>query len=635
MESRQGGGGKGQQRNNFIHAFKFIVMLAVLGVVTVLLVSEAHDVSLVQEIVVEDVVKDTNMQSAKAKLLSKMDRPGDLPIPPPLAAKGDKPIKWEKRLKWALTNCVKVRSAADSECNLVRSKSKAHCADVKGDVKLCAQELTAAREKCRREHHQAFHTCSVLWNAARSDSAGKRLEVTEKLFTRRARQLHLARAKCGKAFAKQQHACSLSHKKAHISCMSLHKSAASAEDKDHAAQQAHKACAKLASHAEASCKREHDATTSECGVLWQKAQAVATPDVAAVMKAISTQAMSKALVQCRGARQGVMTMCRKQVISSYKTCRKPKITKEACTKATKKGQEACRSQHRHARSECQTAYEHALKAKHALMKKLSVAAAKTANLVATEARAIGIPRGVAKESAQEAASQAMVAVAHGKKPPSLNHYKAGSLQAARHLVRKKMLEVVSGVRKVWKKKVKSAVKAAAAKAAQKARQNGKSAAAAEKEAVAAAKAAAKHLQRLAEDAELQAGAKAMGPEVKKLVMSPAEQDRKRLEAMAQPYMDRADKIMKQMNAAEAKVEAAQAKKRKAERAKARAQEKEKLKERVHKRLVKTAAAHVRQTTDEVLDAGAEVSKVLSRIADQAAEAAEDVHNTQEAIPSED
>jgi hypothetical protein len=277
---------------------------------------------------------------------------------------------------------------------------------------------------------------------------------------------------------------------------------------------------------------------------------------------------------------------------------------------------------------CKKAYTDAQSKNDALVDKLSAAASKTAGDVAKEAKALGIPRYTAEHAVLKAAQQAMIAVAQGRQPAAVLTYHKGALKTARESIRTKMQQVVAGVRKVWKGKVASAVKEAASAAAAKARKQGLSANDAKQAAIKAAKASATHLKQLAQEAELKAGAKVMGPEVEKLVSSNAEKDYRRFKAMAQPYLERADELLKHMDEAEAELEAKRAKEKAHQEAKDASTKKAQDKELAHKQYLKGADQRLKNTTMAVAGAGEEVSKTLAQIAKDAAMAAQEVQHTE-------
>lgn len=572
----------------------------------------------------------------------KAPQPGDLPIPPPLKASGSGPILWEERLKWARGNCVKVRSKAEEKCKTARDGSKDGCGPGEvTDVKLCTERSEAAEQTCHTEHHQAFKTCNVLWSAAKAQpKPGQALEVKDQLFTQQELQINQAHIQCSAAFRMQQTQCADAHDKARVSCSKLSQRATDAAKPKEAYTQYKAMCMVATAGADASCKEGHDATSTSCDLMWGKAQAVATPELAAIMSAMGSEAMAKALDTCRDAHKTTTAACNALSASTYQTCSQgdPTVSFKdsttetaACKKAAEEGQKKCGDKHTAAHEQCQTAYTQAQESSDARVAQMTAAATSSAQMVAAEAKEIGIGHDVAKRVVQLAAQEAMVAVGQGEQAGAVNKRHSASLKAAREVIRKKMHEVVAGVRKVWKLKVKGAIKKAVTKAALQARSKGLGSHAATRVTVKAGKAAAKRLEFLAKEAELQAGAKAMGPEVQKLVQSTQEKDRRRFEAMAEPYLARADQLMKHMDEAEAKVEAAQDKKEKAQEKKDIAAGKLRAKERAHKDFVKNADERVQQTTDAVAGAGDEVSKELEHIARQAEEAANDARNTEVAV----
>lgn len=572
---------------------------------------------------------------AKAAAGTMSFTPGDLPVPPPLESGGNK-IPWAQRLEWAQSNCVKVRAAAEAKCSGAHNKAKLSCdkSDSVEETKECADLLEASRDTCHAEHHQAYKTCNALWHAAHSqkengDGTYESLQVEPLLYTRLDKQLHAAQVKCTKLFHHQQEKCKNAHDGAHQKCTDLQNGVAHAMNPETAFHQAQVGCEtgnKLATNL---CSTTQLEAQDACSSAWSSAKQVASPQLAVAMADQGGQNMANATSTCLDARKRVVSECHTAQLDAFKVCGAKPSTAPACQSLIKKGQAECSSTHRRAHKICLQAYSAAKARNEVLVKAVSASAMHTAVLVASQAKALGVPRSLAVRASRKAAQDAMLATARGEPPTHSDIAAAHSstLHAARENIRAKMIKVVDSVRKVWKKKVSDAIKNAASSAAVHARKDGKSAPAAREAAVIAANKAAMELQHMAYEAELKAAAEATGPEVAKLVASTAEKDKRKFAALAKPYLARADLIMEKMQAAEDKVEAAREKKKKKEEIEAASEAAQAARAKAKEMRVKNAGARVAATTKAVAGAGDKVSQQLAEIARQAKAAADEAQNT--------
>jgi len=571
--------------------------------------------------------KDMGAHGEKAKAFSA----GDLPVPPPLASKDGKPIPWPVRLQWAQGNCVKVRSAAESKCSSAHHAAKAACAatgDSVDQAKPCAELLATARNTCHKEHHQAYKTCNALWHTAHSQPAkGESLQVEPLIVTRLDKQLHAAQVQCEKKYEAQQSKCQVAHNGAHLKCHELQAGVESAVDPKAAFHAAQLGCQAANKQATDLCASTQKDTQADCDLAWSTAKQVASPMLAEAMHQQGGQYMANATKTCLTARKRVLSLCHDAQIAAYKACG-AKISKAPlCQSKIKEGQDMCSSTHQTAHSACLAAFQVAQAQNEALVQAVSSSAENTATMVASQAKTLGLDRDLAERAARKAAQAAMLATARGESPTPLQQEHTNALHTARAAIHAKMKKVVADVRKVWKAKITDAIKSAASSAAVQARKDGKSAVDARKAAIGAAEAASTKLQHMAYEAELKAAAKATGPEIAKLVASTAEKDRRKFEALARPYQARADKLMQEMNAAEAKVEAAQEKNKKKEEAAAASKQAKENRVKAKERRVKTAGARVAATTEAAANAGEKVSQELADIARMAKEAADEAEHT--------
>lgn len=562
---------------------------------------------------------------------------GDIPLPPPLHANGSGTVLWETRLAWAQNGCVNATTTADKTCHELTHGAKELCSIHGGAV--CATKLAETEGKCHDEHHYALEVCTALWQSVhKPDAHGVPADPATLLeTTRQGRQLSAAHRHCVHEFSQQETECAKAQDTAHEACdalrSKLHRVMNSSSTDDtvelSAYHEVHAGCATATAKATQVCNDGHTRAAAACDRVWQDAHAVASPRLAAAIVEKGGIYMATALDKCLTFRHEVAEACKVKELHAYNACKGADASK--CKVAVHEAQTACAAMHTKALQQCRKAYDTAQKSNAALVQHASKVAAKSAAAVASEAKAVGVHRDAAAAAVLETTQDAMAAATHGEAPAPTIVYDNKPLKMARASIRQKMADVVEGVRKVWKAKALSAVKNAASSATVAARQHGASAAAARLAAVKAAKEAAKHLQTLAEEAELTAGARALGPEVESLVTSASEKDRRRFEAMAQPYLQRANALLKTMHQAEAKIEAEHAKKKREMQAKQDAAAAKKQAAQTRELYVKDAAQHVANTTAAVAGAGQDVAKELATIAEEAQEAADTAQGMEDTV----
>jgi len=364
-----------------------------------------------------------------------------------------------------------------------------------------------------------------------------------------------------------------------------------------------------------------------CTAAWKRAQAVATPELATAIADAAEGSMSRALDACYAARDHTSKSCHESTKAAFATCGSKPNSSPQCTEALKKGKKACGQHSSEARETCEKAFLAARDSNSRLAERLAKSATKTALEVASEARSTGISRSVAARAVSKATQNAMVVVAKGHKPMPIAKHKVGELKATRDKIRKEMATVVEGVQNVWKMKVHGAVDAAASKATKEARMAGATIDVTRQAAVSAAEEAADRLQGMAQDAEIKAGARVMGPDVEALVSSREEKDRRKFIKMAQPYLARADALLAKMQKAQDEEDDKKKKEAEKVRAKHAASLKDTVKWREHQKVVQNAGAWLAKKTAEVADGGEKVSAMLTRIAKEAGEAADQARKT--------
>merc|ERR1711907_730665 len=140
-------------------------------------------------------------------------------------AKGHK-VSWRTKLAWAKHNCIAERAAAVTKCNTAKGASASACNDLgkgnKGKRKACEGAKAAGRHVCHRAHRQAFRVCMSGWKAAHHRSTSK-IKVPRRgaSSSRFDHQMHTARRKCSRQFAKEQIKCQRRRKWAAHTCRKL------------------------------------------------------------------------------------------------------------------------------------------------------------------------------------------------------------------------------------------------------------------------------------------------------------------------------------------------------------------------------------------------------------------------------
>lgn len=451
------------------------------------------------------------------------------------------------------------------------------------------------------------------------------VSVNDGVYTRRDVQLRQAHAKCAAAFSKQHQACTEGFERSHDACESLEGSVPTGMVD--AMEKARKECAAGMQNARQECQDHHKNTQMKCHDAWLHAQAVATPELVAAVSDASQGAMSKALATCTDLRSKSSSACRHDAKLAYAACGGQKKSAPKCSEALGEARESCEKSHADAQGACEKAYEAARNANVELVQDLVKKATATALQVAADARAVGIERDVAKRAVDKAIQDAMVVLAHGGTPEMWKKTKEVSLAETRETIRHKMADVVDGVQGVWRQKMRGSIEAAAEKATTDSRAKGENIQVTRAAAVDAAKEAADELQGMAKQAELKGGARVMGPEVEKLVNSKQEQERRKFQELAQPYLVRADALLKKMEHEQAK-ERVQKKitAKKVAKHKAHALKKS-TDELMHKKMVAASGQWLAHKTEEVATAGDKVSVELARIAKEAQLAADQVSDT--------